>query len=278
MPDWAYFGEEPRVRYLPEFNLVLTIPKSNDMVIARRFDLAGTLKKSGTDYLVVTSAPRLEVVTGQNFTYTLEVLSKAGGVKYTLDAAPDGMTVSQEGKIAWKVGPRPADGRAPVIVSIRDANGQETAHAFTLVIHEKPGTVLERALGAWECAPALDDVKLRSFARRLGVTPVMQEEAIKKSRAELANLRIAATFAPDGTYTSRITGYARDPAEEKGKWELLEENGATLKLLITLGERREETVLTFEDHDRFTWTPRFYQDLPLKPILTFQRGKGQGEK
>jgi hypothetical protein len=56
-------------------------------------------------------------------------------MKYQLSSGPEGMTVSPNGKVTWKV-PDEFDGEDPttVVVSITDASGQETLHTFELRI------------------------------------------------------------------------------------------------------------------------------------------------
>ena len=70
-------------------------------------------------------------VPGKAFDYPIAVKSKKGGVKYKLDAGPDGMAISPTGRVTWDV---PADFavEVSVIVTVSDATGQEVFHTFKL--------------------------------------------------------------------------------------------------------------------------------------------------
>ena len=91
-------------------------------------------EKSPIDYLIIASQPPNRIAAGQKLTYKVDVRTKKGGLKFTLDAAPKGMTISPQGELTWDV---PADftpGNENIIVTIRDAAGQEVFHTFRLTI------------------------------------------------------------------------------------------------------------------------------------------------
>jgi hypothetical protein len=131
---WGHVGGEPRVRYLPTAGVLLTLPETNDRVILRPLDLAQTLKRSGEDYLVVLSAPLTRAPTDSLYTYQLEVLSKAGGVRYALETGPKGMTVSGSGMVRWTIPPRQDGQVVHVVLAVRDASGKELFHAFDIQV------------------------------------------------------------------------------------------------------------------------------------------------
>jgi S1-C subfamily serine protease len=127
---------EKRVFYYPRSGLLATLTPGNDGLVLRRVDLREQLDRSGADYLAVVSRPP-DAVQGKRFVYQLGVRSKKGGVKVRLDAGPDGMSVSADGRVAWEVPPgfaRPAR----VILTVADASGQEVIHTFELIPSASP--------------------------------------------------------------------------------------------------------------------------------------------
>ena len=103
---------------------------ANDRLVLYRFDPEAALEKSGINYFLVTSRPPAHAARGAEFRYQVTVLSKKGGVKYKLESAPKGMTVSEGGLVRWAV-PADADD-ADVILSATDDSGQEVFHTFKL--------------------------------------------------------------------------------------------------------------------------------------------------
>jgi hypothetical protein len=133
---WGLFRGEPRVHYLPSANVLVNLPESNDRVVVRPLNLIEALNQSGQDYVVVLSRPESQVAAGATFTYRMDVHSKAGGLRYTLESAPEGMTVSSAGVIRWKAPERPDRKPARVVVTIRSSSGKEYQHAFDVTVVE----------------------------------------------------------------------------------------------------------------------------------------------
>lgn len=129
----GHCGGEPRVRYLPSAKLLITLPDGNDRMVVRRLDLIEELNHKGEDYLFVTSVPPRTVGPKGAYTYRIEAASKAGSVKYTLESAPKGMTVSSDGVLRWSPDVRARTSEAEVVVGLRDASGKEALHAFQIV-------------------------------------------------------------------------------------------------------------------------------------------------
>ena len=55
-------------------------------------------------------------------------------VSYRLDSGPNGMTISKDGKLTWKVPNDWAEVETDVIVGVTDSTGQECLHTFTIKI------------------------------------------------------------------------------------------------------------------------------------------------
>jgi hypothetical protein len=126
------FGTDKRFFFLPESKLIVVIPAAADRLLLHPFDVEEALEKSGRNYLVVTSQPPLAATKGTTYTYALKVRSKRGGLKYKLEAAPTGMTLSPGGTVSWEVPTGFVEAQTNVLISITDASGQERFHSFTL--------------------------------------------------------------------------------------------------------------------------------------------------
>jgi hypothetical protein len=135
-PGAGLFGEEPRVHYLPSAHVLVTLPESNDRVVVRSLNLIEALKESGRDYLFVLSRPSPEVAAGAQFSYRMDVHSRAAGLRYTLESGPEGMTVSADGVVRWRAPERPDRRPVRVIITVRRSSGKEVQHAFDLTVAE----------------------------------------------------------------------------------------------------------------------------------------------
>jgi S1-C subfamily serine protease len=125
---------EKRVHFMPASNLILTVTETRDELVLRRFSIADALDKAGVDYLFVTTSPARSAERGQTYTYRPSALSKRGGVKISLDGGPEGMTLSADGVVEWPVPRNYKPDSASVILSVKDASGQEIYHTFTLSV------------------------------------------------------------------------------------------------------------------------------------------------
>jgi hypothetical protein len=132
---WGQIDGEPRVRFLPSARVLLTLPEGNDSVVLRRLDLRAALNESGQDYLFVRSVPPFRAPAGDTLVYRVEVESKAGSLRFTLDQGPDGMTVSPGGVVRWPVPPRYTGKTARAVLTIKDARGKGLIHSFQVAIH-----------------------------------------------------------------------------------------------------------------------------------------------
>ncbi|MEA3211266.1 MAG: serine protease Do [Chthoniobacter sp.] len=122
---------DKRYHFFPQMELLLTIPPTNDKIVARPLNVRRLLDEQGIDYRYVTSVAPLGKVS-TTYRYKLEAVSKAGGVEFTLQSGPKGLTVSTDGEVTWNAPARPVD--ETVIVSLKDDSGQEAFHMFRIVI------------------------------------------------------------------------------------------------------------------------------------------------
>jgi chaperonin cofactor prefoldin len=124
---------DKRVYFIPEANLLITLPTSNQTVVMHNVNLDRELEEAGIDYLYVASRPAISLPRGGTFKYQIEVKSRNGGVSYKLESGPAGMKVSDSGLVTWRTS-RKSSASEDVIISIRDKSGQEITHAFKIAI------------------------------------------------------------------------------------------------------------------------------------------------
>jgi hypothetical protein len=132
--NWGHFNGEPRARYLPSANALVILPDSNDRVEVHPFNLMQSLDDSGQQYLFVLSEPRTLAGAGKEYVYAIDAKSKAGGVRFTLETHPEGMTLSPDGVLRWPVPAARAGKSSDVIVTLSDKGGREITHAFTVKV------------------------------------------------------------------------------------------------------------------------------------------------
>ncbi|MDR3401129.1 MAG: hypothetical protein P4L99_01425 [Chthoniobacter sp.] len=121
---------DQRYHFFPQLNLILTIPPTNDRIVARAFNLRQALDGKGVDYLYVTSSPPAGKVSTP-YHYQLEAASHSGDVTFSLQSGPKDLSISKGGKVTWTPPSKPAD--ETVIVSLKDKSGQELLHTFRVV-------------------------------------------------------------------------------------------------------------------------------------------------
>ena len=125
---------DKRIHFFPTANLLVNIPATRDQLVLRRLEVTAALEKAGIDYLYVSSLPPATASPGSTLTYAIAVKSRRGGVRCTLDSGPEGMTLSDDHKLHWSVPAGEPVGRQGVIVTIKDASGQEVLHSFNIAI------------------------------------------------------------------------------------------------------------------------------------------------
>jgi len=125
-----------RVFLVPGAKLLALLSRECDQVHMHRLDTDALLAKSKLDYLFVDGWPS-GAERGKRFIYSPTVKSSRGGVKLRLESGPTGMMVDGQ-RLIWDV---PADFDAAdvtVIVTVSDAAGRETPHAFTVAVGSAP--------------------------------------------------------------------------------------------------------------------------------------------
>jgi hypothetical protein len=127
---------DQRVHVIPAAKVIVTIPQTNDRLLVYRFDVEQALEKSALDYLMVTSQPLLSAKKGTTYSYQVTAKAKKGGVKYRLEAGPQGMTIDANGKLTWPVPADFAEAESDIIITVADGGGQEVFHTFRLAVRK----------------------------------------------------------------------------------------------------------------------------------------------
>ena len=123
-----------RVMLIPQGRVLITVGEGSDSLIIRPFDLAALLAKSGRKFLFVESSPGNHASAGTDYQYVIDALSSGGNLEFSLQAGPDGMRLSEDGVVQWKVPNTFAADIATVIVKISDSSGQEIFHNFRISV------------------------------------------------------------------------------------------------------------------------------------------------
>ena len=118
--------------------MIAEVPEPRNAVVLHYLDIDEELKRSGLDGPVVVSRPPKMVRVGETLSYQIQTISKSGKPVYKLDAAPEGMVLSESGLLQWTPGTRPASGTASAVISITDS-GQTKFHTVVLAVQAPEG-------------------------------------------------------------------------------------------------------------------------------------------
>ncbi len=128
----SHFTSDRRVVFAPRLGYLAFLTATNDQLVLRPFNLKEELSRSGVDYLIVTSSPNDVIRSGSVWNYQIEVSQKnKSPLKFSLQSAPDGMSISNAGVMKWAV-PKSLKGPENIIVLIENENHDSTFHSFEL--------------------------------------------------------------------------------------------------------------------------------------------------
>ncbi|WP_417388106.1 hypothetical protein [Gimesia sp.] len=130
------FTDRKRIYFIPQADQILSIPLSNDRLHISRFELSQLLRKE-SPYLFVSSLPPGECRRGQDWQYQLELESSSREVAVELSAGPEGMQISDSGKLTWRVPEDFKSDQAIVIVSLIPQDGKTKFQNFSLEIRDQ---------------------------------------------------------------------------------------------------------------------------------------------
>ena len=123
-----------RVLLFPEHELLVLIPEGEDRLLLRKIALRDELSRR--DHPVVVSPSDVFATRGQTFTQELRVLSKAGGLTFSLvkGSAPSNMKVAEDGKVTWPVPSKFPGKEVCAIIKVKDATGREVPHRLDILV------------------------------------------------------------------------------------------------------------------------------------------------
>ena len=131
--DRAKITTGQRLLYRPASSRLVTLALDDRTLVVRQLDPEALLRRAGIDYLFVASAPSARVSPGQDYADTVDVRSKAAGVRCDLAQGPPGMTVSESGRVTWHAPPTLSPALIPVRITVRNAAGREVEYAWQLI-------------------------------------------------------------------------------------------------------------------------------------------------
>jgi hypothetical protein len=134
-PPGVYF--QPRLRFLPEKHLLVIVPKISNRIEFRTLNLTKNLEELGKPYLHVISKPNWHADVGEEFKYKIEVLTNSKSVRYSLENAPTGATIDQDGMLTWSIDQRPIGGRVEMVVMINTLNGHQKRYRFPILVGQQ---------------------------------------------------------------------------------------------------------------------------------------------
>jgi hypothetical protein len=124
---------------LPDLRSFVTLNWDRQRISIYPFDMEVALKKKGDPWLYVTSIPPLKAVRGSELSHQFQALSSFDIVTYSLESPVEGMSISPQGELQWKV---PIDfEQDSVRILIRAMSGDSEAFAqFELSVQDPPAT------------------------------------------------------------------------------------------------------------------------------------------
>ena len=153
---------QQRARFLEDRNLLVIIPQDNAVSI-RTIDLEKKLDEEQKPYLHVISKPNWRAKVGEQFSYTLEVLTNAESVKYALQNGPPGAEIDNHGKLSWSIKQMPVGGRVEMAVRVEASHGASKVHRVKVLVAQQPtggAIVSDDEKTGW-----IDYTKTKDFAR-----------------------------------------------------------------------------------------------------------------
>jgi S1-C subfamily serine protease len=125
---------DKRFHFIPQANLLITIPPSNDRLVLRRLDLDRAIENSPRPLLFVGSPSEISARPRQKLVHQVVARSSGGTVRYELTSGPAGLSVTPDGTLSWNV---PLDGGGKsfeVILTVSDSSGRQLFHTIHLKI------------------------------------------------------------------------------------------------------------------------------------------------
>ncbi len=113
------FLVDKRYHFIVQGRQLVCIPYSNDRLFVIPCDVDAMIGKMEKPITYVTSVPPVSVTKGTQLSYQIAVSGAASEIEFELNAAPEGMTLSNEGLLTWQVPDSLSDDLVFVIITIK---------------------------------------------------------------------------------------------------------------------------------------------------------------
>jgi hypothetical protein len=128
------FNDANRLIYNPKYKSIIMMPKSNDKIIQRGFDLFKAMDRSGQKYIIVNSEPKILAGKGKKYEYQIIAKSSGKKLKYSLEFGPEGMNVTEKGLVTWTVKSSNTTVES-VIIIITDETGKQVYYEYKINVN-----------------------------------------------------------------------------------------------------------------------------------------------
>ncbi|WP_339685196.1 hypothetical protein [Gimesia maris] len=128
---------EKRVHYIYQADQIVTIPFSDDALRIVPFSLVENLDKAKEGYLFASSVSPQLCIRGSQLDYQLEFKSSSPSVTIELSAAPEGMQLSETGRLTWQVPETFEDNYVYVIITLYSEDQQMAFQVFQLFVQDE---------------------------------------------------------------------------------------------------------------------------------------------
>jgi serine/threonine protein kinase len=132
-PNSPKLDSDEHIHLFSKYQLLVVISGSDDRLILRRLPLQAAMERQ-SDHLVVISPTSFVASGTQAFSHQLRVLSRRGGVSYSLSKGPPNMSVTPDGKVDWPTTGKSVGREVTAVIQIRDLSGQDLFHAMNILV------------------------------------------------------------------------------------------------------------------------------------------------
>jgi hypothetical protein len=119
---------------IPQANLLITVPMSNDRIVLRKLDLDEAVARSEKPLLFVRSPAELAARPRRDLVHQVQEPSSKGAVRFELTSGPKDLNVTPEGELKWRV---PLDGgrkEHETILTVSDSSRRQLFHTIRIKV------------------------------------------------------------------------------------------------------------------------------------------------
>lgn len=132
-------GRTERILYSHGARAVVAIPRANQRVVWFRYDLQEAIERASPPTIKILSSALPPAFVGEKWEFQLQALASTGTPKFTLENAPDGMSIDDEGKLTWTPLNPLHDPDVTVNVVASAGEGLKCTRSFPLVVEHAEG-------------------------------------------------------------------------------------------------------------------------------------------